>query len=392
MKTVKHLAIVLAGIFIFVACQKEFSLETTLHGTAAGSLKSVSGDCQPVSVFGQFIQDSTLQDSNYVVVQVNFTSAGNYNIYTDTSNGFSFKDSGYISTTGLQNITLKATGKPVLTQPTTFTVAFDTSFCSFTVNVIGKTPAVYSLAGSPSTCSNYNVQGTYTAATALSFSNQVTLQVNVTALGSYYINTGSIGGMTFSGAGNFTTLGLQNIALQGSGTPTTTGTNIIPVTAGTSSCSFTVTVGSATGGTTTVNSSDTAWQFTGGTNSFKGPFADAFDTTVNNAYGIVLLGYTPATGDTTMQLGVFFSGGKIQTGTYNTSSFGAFYFTDYRDTANPAKIYTADFTTPAVNTAITISSYDSTTGIIKGTFTGNANNVTNNPAPITNGRFTAKVR
>ncbi len=141
MKAVKWLVIVLAGVFVFAACKKELSFENGLpQGPASGTLKSVSGDCQPVIVKGNYVKDTTLSDSNYVEVQVNFSAAGKYKIFTDTSNGFSFLDSGYALTAGLQSIRLKGTGKPAAVEQTNFLVAFDTSVCMFSINVTDTVP------------------------------------------------------------------------------------------------------------------------------------------------------------------------------------------------------------------------------------------------------------
>ena len=136
MKAVKYLAVILAGLVLFAACKKELSFENQLpQGPASGTLKSAAGNCQPVTVKGNYVKDSLLTDSNYVDVQVNFSAPGKYRILTDTSNGFSFQDSGYALAPGLQSVRLKGTGKPNLVQQTNFLVAFDTSVCTFTINV-----------------------------------------------------------------------------------------------------------------------------------------------------------------------------------------------------------------------------------------------------------------
>jgi hypothetical protein len=395
MKRLKGLAIVLVGLFVFAACQKEFSYENPVPDIAAeGTLQGIAGNCTPIVVNGVYKNDSTLSDSNNVEVQINITSPGRYIIATDLQNGFAFRDSGFIADTGLHVFTLKALGKPVLAQTTNFVVSFDSTICLFSVPVIGSASATYTLPGSPTACSNAIAEGIYTAGAALSATNKVNLQVNVVIPGSYSINTGSSNGMTFSGSGNFTTTGLQTVVLQGSGRAPAAGVYTIPVTAGSTNCSFNITVTGSGGGTTNPNISDTAWSFTQGANSFKGPFFDVFDTTqLGLGYGVVFIGYTPATADTLLQIGVLFSGGTIQPGTYNTNTISsAFYFNDIADTANVNDIYTADASTPPANMQITISSYDQTTGIITGTFTGTALNTLNAPVPITLGRFRGKVR
>ena len=136
MKVVKYLTIVLAGIIFSAGCQKEFGIESGPgQGTATGSLKNESGDCIPVTVSGKYTKDSALTDSNFIVVQVNFSTPGTYKIFTDTSNGFSFQASGATKDSGLQSIRLAGAGTPILEEPTVFVVAFDTSVCMFSINV-----------------------------------------------------------------------------------------------------------------------------------------------------------------------------------------------------------------------------------------------------------------
>ncbi len=51
-------------------------------------------------------------------------------------------NSGYIAVSGLQNFKLKAYGTPQLVQQTNFIVAFDTTFCRFSVPVVNAPPIV----------------------------------------------------------------------------------------------------------------------------------------------------------------------------------------------------------------------------------------------------------
>ena len=136
MKALRYSAIVLAGFFLFAACQKEFSLDSGVAGVkAGGTSKDSLGNCLPITVKGNYLTDSTLIDSNYVTVQVNFSSSGSYSIATDTANGFSFSGTGVIKDSGLQNIILKGVGKPALAQQTNFSIVFNSSVCAFSVSV-----------------------------------------------------------------------------------------------------------------------------------------------------------------------------------------------------------------------------------------------------------------
>lgn len=136
MKALKYLAIVLGAFFLFAACQKELSFENGLPvAPAAGSLKSLSGNCMPATINGKYVKNTSLSDSNSVTVQVNITTPGSYIISTDTANGFSFHGSGVVADSGLQSIILKGTGTPAVAQQTNFTVSFDSTVCMFSINV-----------------------------------------------------------------------------------------------------------------------------------------------------------------------------------------------------------------------------------------------------------------
>ena len=137
MKVVKRVLPICMGIFMFLACQKEFSEDTgMIPGVAAtGTLKDTLGDCQPIVINGTYYADSSLKDSNYVTVQVNVVSPGAYKIYSDTVSGFSFSDSAYFFTPGLQTVKLKGTGKPQAAGIEDFLVTFGNSVCLFSITV-----------------------------------------------------------------------------------------------------------------------------------------------------------------------------------------------------------------------------------------------------------------
>lgn len=503
MKIIKLLLPVFLGFFLLIACQKELSFEAGNTGElATGTLKDTLGNCKPVSVFGTYVVDSTLNANHYVLIQANFTTAGVYSITTNLINGFSFSDSGYVSTPGAHTIKLKATGKPTLPIATEFDVQFGTSFCKITVTVAGTpggggtavyaltglggacsnanvqgnytvgtaltpnntavlqvnvtTPGTYTLttvpingitftgsgtfaaagaatitltgsgtpanagqttipvtagisacgfpvtvtpqgggsaaftfAGSPGPCANANVQGTYTAGTALTAANKVTIQVNVTTAGSYNITSAPVNGMTFSRSGTFTTTGAQSVDLQGTGIPTAAGNQQVPIVAGTSVCAFTVSVNQASGsgGST---SPDSAWSFNEGTLFFFGRMDTAFLTTTAGVGTVLNIGgSTYHTGDSLISIYVRLPGSTVQPGTYSTSSNTIFYFAF--NGANPAPFYSAEPSTNNAVMSVVITSYNSTTRVVHGIFSGNAQTPAGALVPITNGKFRAMV-
>ena len=149
MKAVRYSALFTVVFFLLIACQKEFSLDNVpASAKAGGSLKDSSGNCLSIAVNGSYVSGSALTDSNYVVVQVNFSSAGSYNISTDSSNGFYFSGSGVIADSGYKNIILKGIGKPAVAAQTNFSIVFDSSVCTFGVNVAADSTGV--VAGPPS--------------------------------------------------------------------------------------------------------------------------------------------------------------------------------------------------------------------------------------------------
>ena len=102
--------------------------------------------------------------------------------------------------------------------------------------------AMYSLVGSPNSCSNITVEGSYKIGTPLNSTNKIVVQVKVTQIGTYFITIANRNGMSFNAVGEFTTVGLQNLTLQGEGTPNKEGDNMVEITAGISKCSLAIKV------------------------------------------------------------------------------------------------------------------------------------------------------
>jgi hypothetical protein len=111
----------------------------------------------------------------------------------------------------------------------------------------GTGTAVFTLGGAPLVCTGATAGGIYTVGTPLTPSNILTIQVNVTNVGTYLLAATSTGGFAFGAAGVFTTTGLQNVTLNGAGTPTTAGIAAVTVTNIASICSFIINVQPAGG-------------------------------------------------------------------------------------------------------------------------------------------------
>jgi hypothetical protein len=140
-KNLGLLAIISCSALIFSSCQKDYSIENGDMQSAAGSLWDSVGNCLPESVTGTFYDGVTPgSDTAYVEVQVDVTQTGSYNITTgNPENGLVFSDSGFFSTTGINTIRLKPIGTPILVKSTPFSITFDSSICTFNVDVQDST-------------------------------------------------------------------------------------------------------------------------------------------------------------------------------------------------------------------------------------------------------------
>ena len=245
----KILSLLIFTSVLFMACQKEISFEKGSSTASVGSLSvDGSGNCLGAVVSGTYFKDTSIKASNYVDVSVQVDTVGTYIISSDTVNGYYFKATGSFTATGAQTVRLIGGGKPLAAGTNIFTVTYNGTVCEFTVTVTAVTPpggsSVFTVA-----CTGATPAGTYVAGTALTAANTITLNVNVTTIGSWSVTTApAVNGIIFSGTGTFTTTGAQTIILTGSGTPTAAGTNTHTVTGATATCTFQTTATAATGG------------------------------------------------------------------------------------------------------------------------------------------------
>jgi hypothetical protein len=120
-------------LFLLVSCSKESSFEQ--GKISHGSLQGAFGDCLTKNVIGNYSAGKSLNDSNYIEVEVDVTETGRYTIYTDTVNGYFFKGTGNFSTPGTYTIQMKGAGKPETEGTNDFIVFYDSTFCNLSVTV-----------------------------------------------------------------------------------------------------------------------------------------------------------------------------------------------------------------------------------------------------------------
>ncbi|HMZ46865.1 MAG TPA: hypothetical protein PKG56_06695 [Chitinophagaceae bacterium] len=134
-----------AIIILLGSCFKETSYEkgANVYGFSSGTLKDSLGDCKGIVIKGAYQAGTVLTDSNYIIVGVNITQSGKYVIYSDTVNGFWFRDSGYVAV-GTNTIKIKAFGTPVSNVNADFVVTYNNSVCLFsiTAGIVAPLPII----------------------------------------------------------------------------------------------------------------------------------------------------------------------------------------------------------------------------------------------------------
>src|ERR1700733_4244031 len=143
-----YLALLLMGFII--SCQREINL--TVDKSSRGSLaKDGSGNCLPIQVAGTYNAGKNVGDTNFVIVTVDVTKAGGYEIHSDTVNGFSFGATGTFADIGSTTVKLQASGKPTVGGTNFFTIQYDSTICkaSVTVQFDLSGPASFTLDGGP---------------------------------------------------------------------------------------------------------------------------------------------------------------------------------------------------------------------------------------------------
>jgi len=102
---------------------------------AVFTLAGAPGACTLPVINGVYTASTPLSSTNTVTIKVNVTTAGSYNIVTNTVNGISFSGSGVFTATGTNvPVILSGTGTPLAAGTTTLKPNM-TSSCSFDITV-----------------------------------------------------------------------------------------------------------------------------------------------------------------------------------------------------------------------------------------------------------------
>ena len=244
-------------------------------------------------------------------------------------------------------------------------------------------------------CLPDSVYGTYYDGVLPGDTNYVLMKVNVYALGSYSIQSNVQNGFQLSDSGRFTTLGLNTIKLKTSGTPISIGSTNFTINYDAGSCIITVNVLDSTGSGQGGNSGNTdtsaaalnQWKFTANGHTYSGGINTAVFTSLGE---ILTLAGTMQSGatDTTFGISVQLTSSTVDTGTFQTSLPGN-DFSLQKTTGNIIFAANSITSPPVLN--ILITSFNATTKVVTGTFTGNSYDTNGNTVPISYGSFQATV-
>ncbi|ANF49801.1 hypothetical protein A0O34_04260 [Chryseobacterium glaciei] len=106
-------------------------------------------------------------------------------------------------------------------------------------------------AGTITNCTTGALSGTYQQGVSMTSANTVVITVNVTTIGAWTANSNTVNGVQFTGSGDFTSPGSQNITLRANGVPVSNGTFPFSFTVGSSTaCVRNITFSASQGGGT----------------------------------------------------------------------------------------------------------------------------------------------
>jgi hypothetical protein len=355
------------------------------------------GACTGVTLNGTYTAQVAMTSVNTARIDVAVTTAGTYSISTTAVNGVIFSGTGTFTVSGDQQVTLTATGTPVAGGNDNFSVAVNSTSCTFPVTFLPPAaPAVFTLSGAPANCLTPVINGNYVATVPMNSTNSVVIKVDVTTAGAYTITTNTVNGISFSASGVFASTGAGiDVTLVASGTPVAAGTSTFSPIAGTSSCTFDMVTNAAPSGIYNCK--------------IDGVYTSFYDRAVasiddSGTPYLYLDGFiAPPNGDNIPELQIFISendGSAIGTGSYNVDGFlvpGYRIEIDYK-VNNPdlsVTIWNTSSTFLSPNPPFTITVTSITSTHVKGTFSGKLTNIfegSTSQKTVTEGTFDLPIQ
>ena len=361
--------VLISGILLLgTSCKKEYSYEGgNTPSLASGSLKDSLGNCSNISIKGSYAPGIAFTGNNYITAEADISNTGSYTIYTDTVNGYYFNAAGFATTIGLQAIKINGYGRPLVAIPALFTLHFNESVCFFTIL---PDSAMFNLAAN---CGAAIVNGNYKTGVLLDTSNTVNILLNVVSPGPYSIQTPVVNGICFGAKGTFTAAGTYSITLAGTGIPAAEDTTVIPFNiAGTTGCSIIVPV------TAEMMDYPLFWKYTVDNSIHQKGILDSgvLSTNVNMNYPSNVVyamqvygtGNDPLVKNITFELNIARINHVLSSGSYIPGVTGSMDFIGYMGHFDMTGNLSASDSFPAFT--IIVTTYDSATRLVEGTFSG----------------------
>ena len=268
----------------------------------------------------------------------------------------------------------------------------------FTLDIAPSTAATGTLLDSAGNCLVNSVAGTfYTGIKPGRDTAYVQVKVNVKTVGSYSITSNKQNGLYFADSGYFYTTGIHTIRLKPVGTPISIGGNYYAFNFDSTSCSFHLLIKDSTG-TGLVGNGGGQQGGSGSTGKWRFS-AKALDTTRStnatgslvSAGGINALSITGTTAgaDTSLNIVIQLTSATVPTsGTYNASNGNVVL--QVNDASGNA-IYSA-LAISGVTLTVNITSYNTTTKELVGSFSGNVKGKGGFTATLSAGSFDVLVQ
>lgn len=196
----------------------------SLCGTPPPAVVSVT-DLQCNAIKTESLKQGTaLDSSNKLLIPVTVSQAGTYDILVKTDNGYYYHSAGTFPSIGNYDLILQGVGSPI----TGYNVGEKGDQMTVTINgkdsnckphtFVQKADVAYEL-----NCASITLEGDLFIGVPLTDKNKLTLELDVKNTGNWNIRTNTVNGISYSGSGSFTTLGVQKIELLGRGTPVQAG-------------------------------------------------------------------------------------------------------------------------------------------------------------------------
>ena len=183
--------------------------------------------CAEIKVNGDLMQGVGLNANNFISIPVNVQQPGTYEVVASTENGYYFTTSGSFPNAGKYTLYLPGFGTP------RNGYAPNDNGDLVTIKVHGKplnNCEVYSFVENAHVdyeldCATLSTEGDFMIGIALGTANKLKLTVEVVNPGYWSMWTNTVNGYSFSGTGNFETIGRHEVILTSSGTPVASGTD-----------------------------------------------------------------------------------------------------------------------------------------------------------------------